>query len=177
MFHNPLSTTLVDMRIRLAELSDAAAIAEIYNYEVLSGVATFDLVPKSLDEQRDWLRDRSGALPCIVAVDDNRTVVGWACLSRYRDRPAYGTSVENSVYVHPDHQGKGVGNLLMSELVELADQHGFHSTFARIAGENPISVALHAKYDFQLVGVEKEVGRKFGRWLDVTVMQRLTPKE
>ena len=176
MFHNPLSTTIVDMRIRLAELSDAAAIAEIYNYEVLSGVATFDLVPKSLEEQRDWLRDRLGVLPCIVAVEDD-VVVGWACLSKYRDRPAYRTSVENSVYVHPDHQGRGVGNLLMSELVKLADEHGFHATFARIAGDNPASVALHAKYDFQLVGVEKEVGRKFGRWLDITVMQRLTPKD
>ena len=87
------------MWIRLAKLSDAAAIAEIYNYEVVSGVATFDLVPKSLEEQRDWLRDRSGALPCIVAVADDEVVVGWACLSKYRDRPAYGTSVENSIYV------------------------------------------------------------------------------
>ena len=163
------------MWIRLAKLSDAAAIAEIYNYEVLSGVATFDLVPKSLEEQRDWLRDRSGALPCIVAVADDEVVVGWACLSKYRDRPAYGTSVENSIYVHPDHQGKGVGGLLMGDLLALADEHGFHATFARIAGENPASVALHAKHGFQLVGVEREVGRKFNRWLDITVMQRLTP--
>ncbi|MDG2024575.1 MAG: GNAT family N-acetyltransferase [Actinomycetota bacterium] len=163
------------MWIRLAKLSDAAAIAEIYNYEVVSGVATFDLVPKSLEEQRDWLRDRSGALPCIVAVADDEVVVGWACLSKYRDRPAYGTSVENSIYVHPDHQGKGVGGLLMGDLLALADEHGFHATFARIAGENPASVALHAKHGFQLVGVEREVGRKFNRWLDITVMQRLTP--
>ena len=70
-----------------------------------------------------------------------------------------------------------MGNLLMSELVKLADEHGFHATFARIAGDNPASVALPAKYGFQLVGVEKEVGRKFGRWLDITVMQRLTPKD
>ena len=163
------------MWIRLAKLSDAAAIAEIYNYEVLSGVATFDLVPKSLEEQRDWLRDRSGALPCIVAVQDDEVVVGWACLSKYRDRPAYGTSVENSIYIHPDHQGKGVGGLLMRDLLALADEHGFHATFARIAGENPASIALHVKHGFELVGVEREVGRKFGRWLDITVMQRLTP--
>ncbi len=162
------------MWIRLAKLSDAAAIAEIYNYEVLSGVATFDLVPKSLEEQRDWLRDRSGALPCIVALQENEVVVGWACLSKYRDRPAYGTSVENSIYVHPDHQGKGVGDLLMNDLLALADEHGFHATFARIAGENPASVALHVKHGFELVGTEREVGRKFGRWLDITVMQRLT---
>ena len=76
------------MKVRLAKLADAAEIADIYNHEVLSGVATFDLVPKSLEEQREWLRDRSGALPCIVAVDEDGAVTGWACLSKYRDRPA-----------------------------------------------------------------------------------------
>ena len=161
------------MKVRLAKLSDAGAIADIYNHEVLSGVATFDLVPKSLEEQRDWLRERSGALPCIVALTDQGEVTGWACLSKYRDRPAYGTSVENSIYVHEGHQGTGVGSLLLAELVRLADDHGFHATFARIAGENPASIALHSKHGFKLVGVEREVGRKFGQWLDVTVMQRL----
>lgn len=174
MIHNPLNGTFAYMKVRLAKLSDAADIADIYNHEVLSGVATFDLVPKSLEEQREWLRDRSGALPCVVATSEDDTIVGWACLSRYRDRPAYGTSVENSIYVHEKYQGIGVGNLLLSELTRLADEHGFHSIFARIAGENPSSIALHAKHGFELVGVEKEVGRKFGRWLDVTIMQRLT---
>ena len=173
MMHNPLSGTFISMKVRLANLSDAEAVADIYNHEVLSGVATFDLVPKTLDEQRDWLRERSGALPCIVALDDSGKVVGWACLSKYRDRPAYGTSVEDSIYVHPEHQGIGVGSVLLSELVHLADQHGFHATFARIAGENPASVALHSKHGFEMVGVEREVGRKFGQSLDVTVMQRL----
>ena len=84
-----------------------------------------------------------------------------------------GTSVENSIYVHEGHQGTGVGSLLLAELVRLADAHGFHATFARIAGENPASIALHSKHGFKLVGVEREVGRKFGQWLDVTVMQRL----
>ena len=68
------------MKVRLAKLSDAPEIAEIYNHEVLSSVATFDLVPKSLEEQREWLRDRSGALPCVVAIDTDDAVVGWACL-------------------------------------------------------------------------------------------------
>ena len=160
------------MKVRLAKLADAAEIADIYNHEVLSGVATFDLVPKSLEEQREWLRDRSGALPCIVAVDEDGAVTGWACLSKYRDRPAYGTSVEDSVYIHERHQGAGIGNLLLPEILRLADEHGFHSTFARIAGNNPSSVALHAKHGFEIVGVEKEVGRTFGQWLDVTLMQR-----
>lgn len=174
MMHNPVNGTFRYMKVRLAQLSDAAEIADIYNHEVVSGVATFDLVPKSLEEQREWLRDRSGALPCVVALNEDDAVVGWACLSKYRDRPAYGTSVEDSIYVHQDHRGIGIGNLLLAELTRLADEYGFHSTFARIAGDNPSSVALHQKHGFELVGVEKEVGRKFGRWLDVTIMQRLT---
>ena len=162
------------MQVRLATLADAESIADIYNVEVTSSVVTFDLVPRTLDEQIEWLKARSGAHPCVVA-DDEGTVTGWACLSPYRPKAAYATSVENSVYVHRDHQGRGVGDLLLSELIRLADEHGFHSVFARIAGDNPASVALHRKHGFELIGVEREVGRKFGRWLDVTVMQRLTP--
>ena len=162
------------MQVRLATAADAAAIADIYNTEVMTSVVTFDLVPRTSEEQVAWLAARSGAHPCIVALDEN-DITGWACLSPYRPKAAYATSVENSIYVHRDHQGRGVGDVLLGELVRLADEHGFHSVFARIAGENPASVALHRKHGFEIIGVEREVGRKFGRWLDVTVMQRLTP--
>lgn len=169
------------MRTRLATMADADAIAEIYNREVTEGTATFDMVPRSSTEQAAWMREHSGAYPCLVAVPDaadaepDGTVLGWACLSPYRTRPAYSTSVEDSIYVHRDHQGRGVGSLLLGDLVALADDHGFHAVFARIADAGAASVALHAKHGFDLVGVEREVGRKFGRWLDVTLMQRLRP--
>lgn len=176
------------MRTRLATMADADAIAAIYNREVTDGTATFDMVPRTPAEQAAWMRDHSGAYPCIVAVtgtddgsgsgvDDGTgpAVLGWACLSPYRTRPAYSTSVEDSIYVHRDHQGRGVGSLLLGDLVALADEHGFHAVFARIADAGAASVALHAKHGFELVGVEREVGRKFGRWLDVTLMQRLRP--
>lgn len=162
------------MEVRLATLDDAAAIAEIYNHAVSTSVATFDLVPRTLDEQRTWLEAHEGAYPCVVAQDGDE-ITGWAGVSAYRPRPAYATSVEDSIYVHPDHLGRGVGNLLLGDLVHRCDQHGFHAVFARIAGENPASVALHRNHGFELVGVEREVGRKFGRWLDVTVLQRRTP--
>ncbi|WP_420445490.1 GNAT family N-acetyltransferase [Candidatus Poriferisodalis sp.] len=170
------------MQIRLATMADADAIAEIYNREVTEGTATFDMLPRTTAEQAAWMRDHSGAYPCIVAVPDTTddtttgdTVLGWACLSPYRTRPAYSTSVEDSIYVHRDHQGRGVGGLLLGNLVALADEHGFHAIFARIADAGAASVTLHAKHDFELIGVEREVGRKFGRWLDVTLMQRLRP--
>jgi phosphinothricin acetyltransferase len=105
--------------------------------------------------------------------EDGGDVVGFASFSPYRDRPAYSTSVEDSVYVRRDQQGKGVGTLLLAELVTLATSHGFHTMIARIVGGHDASIALHRSLGFEVVGTEREVGRKFGRWLDVLVMQRL----
>jgi phosphinothricin acetyltransferase len=156
----------------LARPDDAAQIREIYNTEVLTSTVTFDLVPRSLDEQRSWLTARSGVHAVVVAEDEQR-IAGFASLSPYRDRPAYATTVEDSVYVHPDHRGTGVGRLLLDELVRLATAHGFHSIMARIVGGHEASISLHRAAGFELVGVEREVGRKFNTWLDVVVMQRL----
>ena len=97
------------MELRLAEQRDAEAIREIYNREVLESTATFDLVPRSLEDQQAWLAARSGARAAIVAVGADGEVVGFGSLSPWRDRPAYATTVEDSVYVHRDHQGRGVG--------------------------------------------------------------------
>lgn len=157
--------------IRPAALSDAEAIARIYNAEVVGGTATFDLVPRSLHDQRAWLIDRSGAHVVLVAEADDGAIAGFAALSPFRSRPAYTTTVENSVYVDPDFRREGIGLLLMNAIVETARTHGFHSVIARIADAQAPSVELHQLAGFAVVGVEREVGRKFNRWLDVTVMQ------
>ena len=159
------------MQIRTARLTDAEAIRGIYNRAILT-IATFDLEPRSLEDQQGWLAQRSGAHVVLVA-DDSGTLAGFASLSPYRDRPAYRTTVENSVYVDQSHQGKGVGKKLMTELVDTARDHGFHSMIARIVSSNAASIALHRAVGFEIVGVEKEVGRKLGKWLDVVVMQRM----
>src|SRR5207248_8947658 len=160
------------MIVRLAQATDAEAIRAIYNVEVLESTVTFDLVPRSHDDQRAWLAAHAGAHPAVVAVDGD-DVVAFGSLSPYKDRPAYGTTVEDSVYVHRDCRGKGVGKLLLGELLSLATSHGFHAVIARIVGDHAASIALHEGCGFTLVGVEKEVGRKFGRWLDVVELQRL----
>lgn len=162
--------TVTSMEVRLARLQDAEGIRAIYNREVLEGTATFDLRPRSLDEQQAWLTERSGAHAVMVAVDGSR-VVGFGALSAYRERAAYSTTVEDSVYVAPDQQGRGVGRALLEALVAAAAERGFHSVIGRIAGGNEASVALHERCGFTVVGTEKEVGRKFRRWLDVTVVQ------
>lgn len=162
------------MLIRLATLDDARALTDIYNPQVLESTRTLDLVARTVDQQRDWIEARSGGLAVLVAEDpDGGDVIGFGSLSFYRDRPGYRTSVEDSVYVAPGHQGKGVGGALLAALVDAAQARGFHAVFARIVGPQEASVALHERHGFELVGIEREVARKFGRWHDVALMQRL----
>ena len=157
--------------IRLAAIADAVAIAEIYNREVMQSTATFDLVPRTIEQQQEWLAARSGAFAAIVAVDEARRVVGFASLSPYKERAAYRTTVEDSVYVHQDFTARGIGKALLGRLVEVARESGFHSMIGRIEASGEASRALHASCGFELVGIEREVGRKFNRWLSVAVMQ------
>ena len=158
--------------IRDATEADAQALLAIYNHEVMTGTATLDLEPRTLEGQIEWIRRHQGATPVVVAVIDDE-VVGFASLSQFKERAAYRTTVENSIYVAPGQQGKGIGNLLMTEILDRARSHGFHSVIARIAGDNPGSIAVHMRHGYELVGVEREVGRKFGQWLDVTELQLL----
>jgi L-amino acid N-acyltransferase YncA len=161
-----------DMSVRLAGVADAAAIRAIYNDEVTGSTNTFDLVPRSEADQLAWLRAHDGAHPAVVSVGD-LGVTGFGSISPFKERPAYATTVENSVFVHHDHRGKGVGKLILGELIRLSTSHGFHSMIARIVGGNEASINVHKACGFELVGIEREVGRKFGRWLDVVEMQRL----
>jgi phosphinothricin acetyltransferase len=161
------------VKYRLATFDDAEAIRAIYNREVVDSRVTFDLVPRTVEDQLAWMDEHSGAHPAVVAVDEGERVRGFGSLSPYRPRPAYRTTVEDSVYIDPSAQGMGVGKGLLSELVRLAAAHGFHSVIGRIVGGHETSIGLHRACGFALVGVEREVGRKFGHWMDVVVMQRL----
>ena len=161
------------MKYRLATRDDAEAIRTIYNREVLGSTVTFDLVPRTAEDQLAWMDEHSGAHPAVVALDDLDRVRGFGSLSPYRSRPAYRTTVEDSVYVDDQVRGQGVGHGLLTELVALAGAHGFHAVMARIVRGSEASIQLHQACGFALVGVEREIGRKFGRWLDVVLMQRL----
>lgn len=160
------------MELRLAQVRDAEAIRRIYNLEVETSTVTFDLVPRSLHEQEDWITRRSGA-HAVVVVEDDGEVIAFGSLSPYRERPAYSTTVEDSVYVDRSQRGRGVGKAVLSELVRLATAHGFHTMIARIVGGHDASIALHKAVGFEIVGTERQVGRKFNQWLDVVVVQRV----
>ncbi|MCA1704128.1 MAG: N-acetyltransferase family protein, partial [Actinobacteria bacterium] len=110
------------MEVRLAGPADAEAIRSIYNLEVLESTVTFDLVPRTLSDQQAWLAEHAGAHPAVVAVDGGE-VAGFGSLGPYRDRPAYATTVEDSVYVRRDRQGQGVGSAVLAELVRMATVH------------------------------------------------------
>jgi L-amino acid N-acyltransferase YncA len=158
--------------LRLARPDDAEATREIYNAEVTGSTVTFDLVPRTRAEQEAWIDQRSGAMAVVVAEVEGR-VAGFASLSPYRDRPAYATTVEDSVYVHADFRGRGVGRALLSEVLDIAATRGFHAVMARVVGGHETSIGLHESLGFRIVGTEVEVGRKFGRWLDVVLLQKM----
>jgi phosphinothricin acetyltransferase len=160
------------MEIRRATERDGDAILSIYNGEVLTSTATLDLVPRTNEEQREWMSAHAGVYPVLVA-DRRRVVVGFASLSPYRPRPGYSTAVEDSVYVAADVRGEGVGRLLLEALLEAARSHGFHSVVGRISAEQEPSIKLHEACGFAMVGIEREVGRKFGRFIDVAIVQLL----
>lgn len=158
------------MRIRSVEMADAEAIRAIYNDEVSNGTNTFDLVPRTAAEQLAWLGLHLGAHPAVVATDGT-SILGFGSLSPFRSRPAYATTVEDSVYVERSHRGVGVGRLVLEELIRLAGSQGFHTIIARIVDHNEVSIGLHQSCGFEVVGTEREVGRKHGRWLDVVELQ------
>ena len=165
-----------DVRIRRATPADAPAIAGIYNHEVEHETSTFDLVPRTLEDQLDWQNARDGAFGVFVAElagPEGPEVVGFGALSPYKERAAYRTTVEDSVYVRRDMGRRGIGRVILSHLLDTAADGGFHAVMARITTLSSGSIGLHESLGFRTVGVEREVGRKFNKWLHVCLMQVL----
>jgi phosphinothricin acetyltransferase len=162
------------MNVRPATRDDLPGILEIYNEAVLNTTASYDYEPRTLEHRFAWFEDHvKNGLPVFVAINEAGRVVGWSALNRYRDRKGYQFTAENSVYVAADLRGRGIGKLLMRPLVDAARQRGLHAILAGIDAENEASVRLHASFGFLEVGHLRQVGFKFGRWLDVVYMELL----
>jgi phosphinothricin acetyltransferase len=159
--------------IRLVEPDDLEALLEIYNHFVLTTHVTFDIEPRTLAQRRIWLDQfrPDGRHQCFVAVR-NGVAIGWAASQRFKDRAAYDTSVETSVYLAPGEEGKGYGRRLYDALFAALAREDVHCAFAGIALPNEPSVGLHSGLGFTYVGTYKEVGRKFGRFWDVAWYRR-----
>ena len=158
------------MEIRRATDDDLESIRLIYNEAVVSTTATFDTEPRTTAAQSSWFAGHDRQFPVFVAIH-NEVVSGWACLSRWSDRPAYQITAEASFYVGTSWQGQGIGKQLCAALIEHARQAGFHSLLARVADGSRASLKLCQSAGFQEVGVMREVGKKFDRLLDVHLLQ------
>ena len=158
--------------IKHASLCDLPPMTEIYNEAVLTTAATFDTEPKSVVERQAWFEEHTSRYPVLVAELDN-VIVAWASVSRWSPKLAYDGTIEISLYVGSRYRGKGIGKQLMAAILAEGQQNGFHTVLARITEGNQISVRLHEAFEFELVGVMREVGYKFNRWLDVYLMQKI----
>lgn len=158
--------------VRSAEPGDVAAVAAIYAHHVAHGTASFDTSPRSEAETAAKIAECAArGWPFLVAELDGQ-VVGYAYATQFRDRPAYRTTCENSIYLDLAHLGQGIGTLLLDALVEAATDAGFRQMIAVIGGAEPASAALHARAGFIETGRMRAVGRKQSRWLDTLYMQK-----
>ena len=158
--------------LRPASRADLPAINAIYNHYVVNSTATYQTVPSTDGEREEWFEVHGSRHPVIVAELDGG-VVGWGSLNRFQARQAYENSVEDSIYIHHGHLGRGLGSLVLAELVRLAGQVGHHTILGGIDASQEPSIALHEKFGFVKVSHLKEVGFKQGRWLDVIWMQKM----
>jgi L-amino acid N-acyltransferase len=158
------------INIREATLADQQAILDIYNEAVMNTSATFDTELRSYEKQLAWFANHKKNHPVLVA-ENNGTIVGWASLSPWSDRCAYETTVEVSVYVHKDYRLKGIGSRLLEWVTLEGKKAGNHTVLSRITQGNESSIHIHEKFGYRHVGVMKEVGFKFGKFLDVHMMQ------
>ncbi|WP_443191497.1 GNAT family N-acetyltransferase [Pseudomonas indica] len=160
------------MHIRDATDADLAGILEIYNDAVLNTTAIWNEKTVDLDNRRAWLAERNAqGYPVLVAVDEQDQVLGYASFGDWRTWDGYRHTVEHSVYVKNDHIGAGIGKALMRALIDRARALGKHVMVAGIESENRASIHMHQQLGFVHVGQLREVGTKFGRWLDLTFMQ------
>lgn len=157
-------------QIRLAELADSEAIRDIYNHYVTHSTCTFATQPESAENRLDWMRDRSEAHPVIVA-EQQGEIVGWGAISPWNSRCAYSKTAEASVYVRRDRHRQGIGQALLEDLIARAKAAGHHTLIGGACTEQTASLGLQERLGFRQVALFREVGFKFGRWLDVAYAQ------
>ena len=161
------------MEVRAAAQGDLAAIQAIYAHHVLRGLATFEEVPPDVEEMRRRHQDLTGrGLPYLVALERGE-ILGYGYCAPYRARSAYRYALEDSIYIKDGHLGKGIGTLLLGELLRICEGLGYRQVIAVIGDSaNAGSIALHARLGFVRVGTLRSTGYKLGRWVDSVLMQR-----
>lgn len=164
---------MTEVAIREAEQRDLPELLAIYNHYVVNTPITFDLEPRTLAQRQEWLDGfaTTGKYRCFVALRQARPI-GWACSARLKEKAAYDTSIETSVYVAPNEAGKGLGRRLYQALFDSLAGEDIHRAFGGITLPNDASVGLHRSLGFQHIGTYNEIGRKFGKFWDVALYLR-----
>lgn len=161
-----------DYRVRAATAADAAALCRIYNQGIEDRVATLETELRTPDERAAWLAAKGPRHPVVVAEDDGN-IVGWGSLNQFNPREAYRHVVDFSIYVDRAYRGRGVGKVVLTRLIELAREHGFHKMVLSAFPTNSGGMALYERMGFRTVGVYKEQGMLDGRWVDTIIMEKL----
>ena len=169
--HGDAGHVMMDLVVRTARGDDAEAIARIYAHHVRNGTASFDTVPRTTAQTEAKIDDILGKQWPFLVAERGGAILGYAYATSFRDRPAYGFTCENSIYVDADQVGQGLGVSLLRKLMTQAAHCGFRQMIAVIGGGEPASVALHSKMGFTHAGRMCSIGRKFGHWLDTVYMQ------
>lgn len=160
------------MLVRDAVAADAEGIMAVYNYAVAHITAIWNEVLVDAENRRAWIADRQDkGFPVLVAVDEAQCVLGYSSFGPWRAFDGFRNTVEHSVYVHPDHHGKGIGVALMQALIARARDLHIHVMVAAIEAGNTASISLHKRLGFEQTGLMPQVGTKFGRWLDLAFLQ------
>jgi phosphinothricin acetyltransferase len=160
----------METNIRKAELSDLLRLTDIYNWAVENTTASFDINPHTIEQRAIWFSHYGDRHPLIV-YELEGYVAGYACLSEFRSKEGYKNTCELSVYIDPEYHNRGIGNQLMGYILGMGKEIGFHVIMSGITSDNEVSIKMHEKYGFELCGHMKEVGFKFGRYLDCLFYQ------
>jgi L-amino acid N-acyltransferase YncA len=163
--------------IRLAIAADLPVINDIYNYYVLRSTCTYQLEPEPLDGRQQWFAAHPPEKYPVTVAEIGGEVVAWGSLSKFRDRAAYDGTVEASIYVRHDRHRQGLGCTLLSDLIDRARQIGFHTMIGGVSAEQTASLRLQQSLGFHQIAHFKEVGYKFGQWLDVVFLQLMLKKQ
>lgn len=159
--------------LRPAIPADLPAINSIYNHYVLTSTATYQTVPETAEAREAWFEGRDQALHPVTVAEVEGVIAAWGSLSPFGKREAFARTVENSIYVHPDFQRRGLGRQLLLDQLERARAAGHHTLIAAISAEQDASLKLHELHGFTESGRLREAGWKFGRWLDLVYLQRM----
>lgn len=162
---------MTEFSLRLATDADLAAINDIYNYYVPRSTCTYQLELEPIEGRIAWFKAHLPERYPVIVAEEASQILGWGSLSKFRDRAAYDPTVEASVYIHHDQHRRGIGRAILVDLIARAKSAGFHSLIGGASADQTASIALQESLGFVRIAHLKEVGYKFGQWLDVVYLQ------